>query len=186
MWRPSRPSRAKAALLLSLASASLGFAAPLDCTNGESNNAIYETATGSYDILCQVDYTGGDVAAQGGLASFEACIELCDATPACIDVSYAPGGACYMKSTLGTPNPNGGVWTARSRSILTSDAVSCVDNKSNGTVYETLDGSYFRVLCGLDYAGADLAMTSEPTFSSCVRSCPSLNSLDISCLIIRG
>ncbi len=91
-----------------------------------------------------------------------------------------------MKSTLGTPNPNGGVWTARSRSILTSDAVSCVDNKSNGTVYETLDGSYFRVLCGLDYAGADLAMTSEPTFSSCVRSCPSLNSLDISCLIIRG
>ncbi len=185
MLRPSRPFRAKAALLLSLASASLGFAAPLDCTNGESNNAIYETATGSYDILCQVDYVGGDVAAEGGLASFEACIELCDATPACIDVSYAPGGTCYMKSTLGPPNPNGGIWTARSRSIFTGD-VSCVDNKSNGTVYETPDGSHFRVLCGLDYAGADLAVTSEPTFSSCVRSRPSLNSLDISCLIIRG
>lgn len=186
MWRPSSPSRAKAALLLSLASASLGFAAPLDCTEGESNNTIYETATRSYDILCGVDYAGGDVAAQGGVASFEACIELCDATPACIDVSYALGGACYMKSTLGTPNPNGGIWTARSRSPRTGDAVSCEDNKSNGTVYETPDGSYFRVLCGLDYAGADLAVTSEPTFSSCVRSCPSLNSLDISCLIICG
>lgn len=178
MWQPSRPSPAKAALLLLFlaSSASLGFAAPLDCANGESNNAIYETATGSYDILCQVDYAGGDVGTQGGLASFEACIELCDVTPDCIDVSYAPnGGACYMKSTLGTANPNDGIWTARSRSALAD--VSCVDNKSNGTIYETPDGAHFQILCGLDYAGSDLAVTSEPTFSACVSSRPFPNSL---------
>ncbi len=180
MWQPSRPSRAKAALLLSLASASVAFAAPLDCTNGESNNAIFTTASGgSYDIICQVDYAGGDAAAQGGLASFEDCIALCDATPTCIDVSYAPGGgACYMKSSLGTPNPNGGIWTARSRSTLDSHEITCVNNKSNGTVYEAPEGGYSKVLCGVDYAGGDLTATSETSFSACVcRSVPSFRDM---------
>jgi hypothetical protein len=168
MWRPSRLSRAKAALLFSLASASVAFGA-LDCTNGASNNSVYVTTSGvSYDILCQVDYAGGDVAAQGGLASFEECIELCDATSTCIDVSYAPGGTCYMKSSLGNLNPNGGIWTARSRSTLNSLDVTCLGNKSNGTIYEAPEGGYFQILCGVDYAGGDLAAVTEPNFLSCV------------------
>ena len=175
MWQPSRPSRAKAALLFSLASASVVFAAPLDCTNNESNNTVYTTAAGSYDILCKIDYAGGDVAAQTGLASFEDCMELCDATPTCIDVSYAPGGTCYMKSSLGTPNPNGGIWTARSRNTRTDNEITCLDDKSNGTIYESPEGGYFQVLCGIDYAGGDLSATSEPSFSSCV-SRPALTS----------
>lgn len=167
MWQPSRSSRAKAALLFSLASASVvSAAAPLDCTNNESNNTVYNTTSNSYDILCKVDYAGGDVAAQGGLASFEACIELCDDTPTCVDVSYAPGGTCYMKSSLGAPNPNGGIWTARNRKTL--NEITCVGNKSNGTVYEAPEGGYFKVLCGLDYAGGDLSATSETSFSACV------------------
>jgi hypothetical protein len=169
MWQPSRASRVRAALLFSLASASVVFAAPLDCTDGKSNNVIHNTTVGSYDILCGVDYAGGDVAAQGGLASFEACIELCDATPKCIDVSYA-GGTCWMKSSLGTPSTNGGIWTARSRLTRTDNEVTCLDNKSNGTIYDAADGGSFHVLCGIDYAGGDLAATSEPSFSSCVSS----------------
>jgi hypothetical protein len=167
MWQPSRLSGPKAAFLLSLVSASAVFAVPLDCTNGKSNNAVHNTTVGSYDILCGVDYAGGDVAAQSGLASFEACIELCDATPKCIDVSYA-GGTCWMKSSLGTPVTNGGIWTARSRLTRTDTEVTCVGNKSNGTIYDAENGGSFQVLCGIDYAGGDLSATSESSFSACV------------------
>jgi hypothetical protein len=167
MRQPTRPSRAKAALLLSLASASVAFAAPLDCSNNQSNNTVYDTAVASYDILCGVDYAGGDVAAQTGLASFEDCIDLCDETLNCIDVSYG-GGTCWMKSSLGTPSQNGGIWTARSRVTRTNTEVTCNDNKSNGTVYGAAEGGYFQVLCGLDYAGGDLAASSEASFSACV------------------
>jgi len=152
----------------------LGPPGPLDCTNGESDGTVYTSAAGSYDIVCHVDYAGGDVAAAGGLASFEDCIDLCDNTPTCIDVSYAPGGACYMKSSLGAANPNGGIWTARSRAARTDD-VTCVDNKANGTIYDAADGGYFEILCGIDYAGGDLAATSETSFSACV-SIPALRS----------
>ena len=175
MWQLSGPLRVKAALLLSQASASVAFAAPLDCSDGQSDNTVYNATVGSYDIICHVDYAGGDVAAQTGLASFEDCMELCDATPTCIDVSYAPGGTCYMKSSLGTPNPNGGIWTARSRNTRTDNEITCLDDKSNGTIYESPEGGYFQVLCGIDYAGGDLSATSEPSFSSCV-SRPALTS----------
>ncbi|KAK4103933.1 hypothetical protein N658DRAFT_521765 [Parathielavia hyrcaniae] len=167
MRQPSMPSRAKAVLFLSLASASLALAAPLDCTDNLSDGSVYDSAAASYDILCGVDYAGGDVAAQTGIASFEECIELCDATSDCIDVSYAPSGTCWMKSTLGTPAPNGGIWTARNR--ITQ--ITCEDNKSNGTIYDAAEGVSFQVLCGIDYAGGDLAATSETSFFSCMNRC---------------
>ncbi len=190
MWQPSRFPRAKAAFLLSLASASAVLAAPLDCTNGESDNTVYKSAGGSYDIICHVDYAGGDVAAAGGLASFEACIDLCDNTPTCIDVSYAPGGACYMKSSLGAANPNGGIWTARSRAARLDD-VTCVDNKANGTIYDAADGGYFQIICGIDYAGGDMAATSETSFSACVSTssllpCTLRMSTDWQCVRVVG
>jgi hypothetical protein len=145
----------------------------LDCSNNQSNNTVYDTAVASYDILCGVDYAGGDVAAQTGLASFEECIDLCDETLSCVDVSYAPGGTCWMKSSLGTPSQNAGIWTARSRVTRTNNEITCVDNKSNGTVYGAAGGGYFQVLCGLDYAGGDLAASSEASFSACVSDHPS-------------
>ncbi len=181
MRQSSRPSRAAAALLLSLASASVAFAAPLDCSSNQSNNTIYTSPAGaSYDIICSVDYAGGDVAAQGGVATFEDCIDLCDAQATCIDVSYAgPGGSCYMKSSLGTPNTNGGIWTARNRSTRTNTEVTCLDKKSDGLVYEGAAGGYYQIVCGVDYAGGDLMATSETSFSACV-SRPAPTSYDMS------
>lgn len=116
MGQPLGYGLPKAALILYLASASIVFAAPLDCSSGQSNNAVFNTTVGSYDIICGVDYAGGDVAAEGGIATFGECIELCDVTPGCIDVSYGPGsGNCWMKGSIGTPVENGDIWTARSR-----------------------------------------------------------------------
>lgn len=169
MWQSPGYSLAKATFLATLASARLAVAAPLDCSSGQSDNTIYNTTAGSYDIICHVDYAGGDIAAQSGLATFEDCIELCDVTAGCIDVSYGPGGGdCWMKDSVGTPVGNGGIWTARSRISRTDEEVTCVDNRSNGTLYDAADGGSYQVLCGIDYAGVDLAATSEPNFSTCV------------------
>ncbi|KXX80938.1 Plasma kallikrein [Madurella mycetomatis] len=174
MWQSSGHSLAKATLLVTLASARIAVAAPLDCSSGQSDNTIYNTTVGSYDIICHVDYTGGDIAAQSGLATFENCIELCDVTAGCIDVSYGPaGGDCWMKDRVGTPVGNGGIWTARSRISRIDEEVTCVDSRSNGTLYDAAGGGSYQVLCGIDYAGVDLTATSEPNFSACMDKCDS-------------
>ncbi|KAK0739721.1 hypothetical protein B0T21DRAFT_410054 [Apiosordaria backusii] len=170
MRQPSGLPLARTALLLGLATVSVAFAAPLDCSNGESHETVYNTTVGSYDILCGVDYAGGDIGAQGGLASFEDCIELCDFTQGCIDVSYG-GGNCWMKGSLGTAVSNGGIWTARSRLTRTDNEVTCLNNRSNGTIYDAENGGSYQVLCGIDYAGGDIGATSEPTFSACMDAC---------------
>jgi hypothetical protein len=144
-------------LLFPLALATAVSAAPA-CTNNQSNNTVCNTTSGSYDILCQIDYGGGDLASQGGLASFEDCIALCDATANCIDVSYGPGGGnCWMRSILGTPSSNGGIWPGRSR--LVDPQITCNNNDSNGTIYEAAQGGYYQVISGVDYVGGDLTTT---------------------------
>lgn len=168
----SRAPLAKAALLVALTSASVALAAPLDCSSGQSNNTVYNTAAGSYDILCQIDYAGGDLASTGNVASFEDCIGLCDTTAGCIDVSYGPGaGICWMKSSLGTPSTNGGIWSARSKGTRTE--LTCLNNQFNGTIYDAAGGGFYLILCGIDYAGGDVAATSEATFAACVGQIPS-------------
>jgi hypothetical protein len=174
MLRSFVSSRAAAALLFCLASASAALAAPLDCSNFQSNNTIYQAAVGSYDIICQVDYAGGDLLAQGGLATFEDCIELCDDTPGCIDISYAPGGGnCWMKSMLTTALWNGNIWTARSRVIKAGGGVTCVNNRDNGTIYDAVNGGSYQVFCGVDYAGGDMGASSESSFTKCLDKCDS-------------
>ncbi len=166
MWQLSGPRRAKAALLLSLAS--VAFAAPLDCSDGQSDNTVYNTTVGSYDIIYHVDCADGNVTARTSLASFEDYLELCDSTPKCIDVSYAPGGTCWLKASVETPVSDGGIWTGRSRLSRTDNEVTYVNNKSNGTIYDAEDRGSYQVLCGIDYTGNDLTVTSESSFSACV------------------
>lgn len=69
------------------------------CDGNLSNGTVYVGAHASWDIICAVDYGGGDMASHG-VSSFEECIILCDTTAGCIDVSYAPWGMCWLKNVL--------------------------------------------------------------------------------------
>ncbi|OCK83808.1 hypothetical protein K432DRAFT_321603, partial [Lepidopterella palustris CBS 459.81] len=69
------------------------------------NGTTYTGTCGSqYTIQCFLDHDGGDIGEPIQTESFDACIEACDATDGCVDVSWAPelpAGFCYMKSEVG-------------------------------------------------------------------------------------
>jgi hypothetical protein len=66
-----------------------------------SSDAItYVGASGrDFVIECGIDHQGGDMGSKY-VDSFQACIDACDQTAGCVDVSLS-GSACYMKSSLG-------------------------------------------------------------------------------------
>lgn len=158
---------------------------PLSCINNHHNGTIYTvpaSVNSEYDILCGIDYAGADIKAAHA-NSFEHCIQMCDETEGCIVVSYGgglSGGGCYMKDKLNTANPNGGIWTARSRN-LPEPPVSCENNRSNGTTYTSANGGEFLVLCGVDYGDGDMGVHDIRTFGGCMDKCGSTpGCLDVS------
>jgi hypothetical protein len=69
---------------------------PLSCVSNADDGKLYTTASGhTFEIQCFKDYFGGDIGA-ASTQSFEECLEVCDTTSGCIDVSYVNGN-CYMK-----------------------------------------------------------------------------------------
>ncbi|KAI1325172.1 hypothetical protein F5Y16DRAFT_423236 [Xylariaceae sp. FL0255] len=87
------------------------YSGPSCDDNKDDQTTFVSNAHNQYEILCATDYAGGDLSALN-TDNFEDCINACDNTDGCIDVSYvAP--SCYMKSTLGTPSYPGYVWTAK-------------------------------------------------------------------------
>ncbi|KAK3901543.1 hypothetical protein C8A05DRAFT_34784, partial [Staphylotrichum tortipilum] len=105
---------------------------------------------------CGIDFTGSDLSPTY-TSTFAACIDTCDATPGCIDISYS-GEACYLKNKIETPLERDWVWTAKQISPATAGAgttpkLSCLDKKSDKATYTTSTGAVFQVECGIDYAG---------------------------------
>jgi hypothetical protein len=84
--------------------------ATLSCPN--SNNTAYIGPKGNkFLIECGIDHRGGDMKS-ASVSSFQACVDLCDATAGCVDVSLS-GAACYLKSTLGAAIANSGILGAK-------------------------------------------------------------------------
>lgn len=130
----------------------------------------------SYTVTCNYDYPGGDIS-RTVLSSFSACIDLCEKTSQCVDVSYV-SGVCYTKASLGTPSHTNGVWTARKTSLaLTSGTQLCEDNTFTGSSEHSvsiIDGSVsarFGVYCGADLPGHDLANSTQFSLLGCVEEC---------------
>jgi hypothetical protein len=46
------------------------------------------------------------------VSSFQACVDLCDKTAGCVDVSLS-GVACYLKKSLGAAVTNSGILGAK-------------------------------------------------------------------------
>jgi hypothetical protein len=146
---------------------------PLTCENNASNGTIYTTSGSSFLILCGVDYGGGDMAAAPA-DTFNDCLDLCGETQGCIDVSYA-SGMCYLKSSLGTLNEAGWVWTGRK--IIDGEepteptVLTCADNAMDGKTFTSTSGREYSIICGKEYPGGDLQGVVAESFEACVNAC---------------
>ncbi|KAM7205766.1 hypothetical protein V8F20_002999 [Naviculisporaceae sp. PSN 640] len=174
---------------------------PVSCEDNRSNGTTYTSATGGeFLVLCGVDHGGGDMGVQD-IKTFGGCMDKCDSTPGCVDVSYV-GTGCYLKSQLGPLNQAGHVWTGRRISTSSSsssssssslspsstsstttatstaaaaptstDAPTCDQNASDGTSYLAGSGSVWEIICGREYYGGDLRRETHGTFQACIESC---------------
>ncbi|KAK4107785.1 hypothetical protein N656DRAFT_676771, partial [Canariomyces notabilis] len=140
------------------------------CENNASNMTVYAATNAQFDILCGVDYAGGDMASQS-VSTFEECITLCDSTPGCVNVAFAPWGMCWMKNQNTSPSPNSGIWTAKSRA--TPSGPTCADNFSDKKTYITPAGITFEIACGVDYTGGDMSSQNTNSFAQCIDLCGS-------------
>ena len=152
---------------------SLAAAGPADvtCVGKASDQATYLGASGAtYKILCGIDYSGSDLSATQA-PTFAGCIDACDSTPGCIDVSYA-GEACYLKNRIETPFERDWVWTAKQITPASgaTPKLTCEGNASNGAIYKAATDN-FEITCGLDYAGGDLLGVGTDSFEKCIDAC---------------
>lgn len=86
------------------------FVYGLTCDNNKDDQKTYTAKNGgSYTVQCGVDYWGGDLSSVQ-TSTFEGCMDACDTTTGCIDVSYS-SGTCYMKNALNTASTASWVWT---------------------------------------------------------------------------
>ncbi|KAI8243565.1 Short-chain dehydrogenase TIC 32 [Colletotrichum sp. SAR 10_99] len=75
------------------------------CVGNAADGTTYKATKSTFQILCGVDYGGGDVGA-AQYDTFEECMKACNADDRCVDVSYDPQGRnCWTKDTLNTLNP---------------------------------------------------------------------------------
>lgn len=122
-----------------------GLICPMD------NNTIYTAPSGQdFQIECGIDHVAGDLS-MDYVDSFQDCIDLCDKTDGCLDVSLS-GSACYMKSILGRAIADDGNLGAKL--IGAKAPVQCPT--SDGTNYTTSNDQTFVVECGIDHAGGDI------------------------------
>lgn len=136
----------------------------LTCTNNASNGTIYQAANGgTYQVLCSLDSFGGDISGASS-PSLSACIETCDKTTDCVDVSYV-GGACWMKRQISSYYSNTAVISAKKVTL------SCANGAGDGTIITASNGGSYQVLCSQDSYGGDISGGPSPSLSACMNTC---------------
>ncbi|KAI0203467.1 WSC domain-containing protein [Astrocystis sublimbata] len=155
-----------------------------------SDGAIYQSgADNSFEVHCGIDYSGNDIAAYDGVATFAKCMDKCSTTGGCSAVAYL-GQSCYLKGSVGAPNRNGGVWGAKivastttssststspttpsttSASTASSSPVTCPG--SDGKTYTASSGEEFLLQCGTDHAGGDIGALGLGSYQECLEAC---------------
>lgn len=119
----------------------------------EANNNIFIAKSGAtFVVECGIDYAGGDLKSVN-IASNRIgdCINACDATEGCIDISMS-GTACYMKKKLLKPLVNKGIRGAR--------------KIKDAPVSSSSDASYTTSFTSGSFSMTQAATFSEPTAST--------------------
>lgn len=130
-----------------------------------------EDANNVFQVICGMDYYGGDLSSLQ-TDSFDGCLQACSANPQCVSIAYG-GTTCYLKSELTTAIPSTSVSSAKRTSVKTGLTCNSVGS-SDGTKYTTSKGD-FKIICGKDYYGNDLAATNAKTFEACIDTCAATN-----------
>jgi hypothetical protein len=87
--------------------------AELSCIDGKDNGKTYTAPSGKkYTVECGIDHAGGDFLTVPHETTFQSCMDVCDDTNECVDVSWV-WGTCYLKNTLTEGIELGHVWTGR-------------------------------------------------------------------------
>ncbi|KAE9988915.1 hypothetical protein EG328_005625 [Venturia inaequalis] len=166
----------------------------LTCTNNASNGTTYQASNGgTYQVLCSLDSFGGDISGASS-PNLSACMETCDKTSGCIDVSFT-GGNCWLKSSIAGFYANTNVITGKKLSTSTttttttttttsvasntttsaasntSTSLSCTNNASNGTIYKATNGGSYTIRCQTDHYGGDIGSRTTTSLSDCVDAC---------------
>ncbi|ETN39279.1 uncharacterized protein HMPREF1541_05502 [Cyphellophora europaea CBS 101466] len=149
----------------------------LSCANGAGDGTIVTASNGgNYEILCSKDSFGGDISGAPS-PSLLACLNTCDQTPQCIDVSYT-GGNCWLKSSLSTFYANNAVISGRKLTSSPStpppssnSSLTCVNNASDGTTYKAATGGSYTIRCQTDHFGGDIGSRTTGNLAGCVDAC---------------
>ncbi|KAK4174304.1 hypothetical protein QBC36DRAFT_243675 [Triangularia setosa] len=132
---PAQPSVSESASVWTTTASSAGpTVLPLTCSGSQASAPTHTTSEGrTYEILCGVDFGGGDISASSQ-ATFNGCLDACDSASGCIGVAYA-GDQCYLKGTLNPPAEVAHVWGARLASV--QPATSSTPEESTDIVTNT-------------------------------------------------
>ncbi|KAI7539437.1 hypothetical protein KC331_g9757 [Hortaea werneckii] len=140
-----------------------------------SDNILYTATSGrTYTVECNTDHQSGDLASVHA-NNLLACIESCDSTDGCVDVSLS-GSACYMKSVLGRSLSALGLSGARLNVAsptpgATAIAPSPECPESNNTLFKAPNGAEFAIECGIDHAAGDIGMVYVRNLGECAVRC---------------
>ncbi|KAI5247699.1 hypothetical protein E4T43_01796 [Aureobasidium subglaciale] len=156
----------------------------------KANNTIFIAESGAtFLIECYVDYLGGDLKAVNIPSNRIAdCVNACDATEGCIDISMS-GTACYMKKKLGKPLVNKTIRGARkikdapksSSSGSVSSTTSGTDSNTSGDVASTTSSTSNDITTALTLSStsssAESSASSTKSATSSDTSSPDTTSL---------
>lgn len=147
----------------------------LSCSEPGTDGTVYTAPGGAqFKVLCGKDYAGGDIKGLW-VDSFTACLNTCETTAECIDVSYV-NGACYLKNKLNALHDAAYVWTGVRVDAATSPGasakpLSCDGKASDGIEHTTPSGTKYDIICGKEYPAGDLKTVGASTFEDCLAAC---------------
>ncbi|THZ08837.1 hypothetical protein D6C93_00326 [Aureobasidium pullulans] len=155
----------------STSSSSSAFPTSTSPTCPAANNTVFIAESGAtFLIECYVDYSGGDLKSVNiGSNRIADCVNACDATDGCIDISMS-GTACYMKKKLGKPTTNKGVRGARKiKDAPTSSSSSSVaPSTTSSSVMSTSSSFSPSTSSSASGTSSDAVSTSSKVSSSVI------------------
>ncbi|KAK0636226.1 WSC domain-containing protein [Bombardia bombarda] len=96
---------------------------------------IYTAVNGkTFQLECYIDHAQGDLALTY-VSSYALCAEACSTTATCQAFAWVPGveSPCYMKSSIGAPNANSGVWGAKLVALPASSSTSSTSSTASSS-----------------------------------------------------
>lgn len=135
----------------------------LSCLNNADDQKTYIAKSGgAYTIECGVDYAGGDLKSIDS-TTFQSCMDTCDSTAGCIDVSWV-WGKCYMKNAINSKVSLGCVWTGRRTSGPVSSSTTVTASVPTSTSATASSSSTLETSSALNTPSATPTAPTTCTF----------------------